>query len=573
MAHIGIDLGTSNIMVAHLSGRGEPEILYIDNEKMIPSCIYVEEPGGNITVGKVALDMWATGSPANGFRGWKPFIGEGKVLGTVQIGDAPVLITPEYLTARMVEYIVGKIARGLGGHGIESVLVTVPHGWRRENPEKCRATRLAAARARLGDKNITVQPLTVSEPVAAAAYYVWDAHRKGIFDALRDQTLLVCDIGGGTVDLSLVRVGAEAKLLDVVDAENINVAGDYVDVALCAWVCQQFNEKFGTDYPTSVPDLLARLEDPREEHLRSWLLKARNMKHTLSDRASALVKQKRGGTLQPVKEDFADSNHHLKVILGAAEFVACAEPFYAASRELIQKFLSRHKDSRLYAVLLAGGGSRMMGVREHILEPSLRQFYPEGEVAEILERVPVNWERSDEVIALGAALIANDVVSIREYLLNDVGLIATIPDFLAQKVGLEAREQKVLITPILKKGEPLPAVASSAQLGLQTAISPGESLDLEVVVDDGSSMPWVQRQTFSHPAGGRMQSVEWEMSADVDGGLTFRLRPAAGRPIEMVGRITYTGRAKLIVAPEPGGIPRITPEKLRKAIEQLKRQA
>ena len=137
----------------------------------------------------------------------------------------------------MVEYVVGELSKGdLGRETIESVLITVPHGWRRENPEKCRKTRLAAAQAKVGNKNITVQELTVSEPVAAAAYWLWEARRKGLGEALQGKTVLVCDIGGGTFDLSLVRVGGENKPLDVVDAVNNNIAGNYVDALLLAWV-------------------------------------------------------------------------------------------------------------------------------------------------------------------------------------------------------------------------------------------------------------------------------------------------------------------------------------------------
>lgn len=577
MASIGIDLGTSNTMVAYLSSKGEPEILQIDNEKMIPSCIYIEEPAGYVLVGKLALDNWADPdyNPANSFRGWKPAIGEEKVLRTLTIGGDTVPITPDYLTTCMVQYIVDKLTEGLGGRPVDSVLVTVPHGWRRENPQKCRATRLAAAQAKIGDKNITVQQLTISEPVAAAAYYMWDARKRGLSKELQNQTLLICDIGGGTFDLSLVKVGTEEKPLDVIDAVNNNTAGDYVDALLCAWVCREFNDQFATDYPTSAEEVQNQLEQVSMAHLRDWLLKIRAMKHKLSDRVLALVRQKRTGAVRPVQEDFLDpSGHHLKISLGTSEFESLVEPFYSASRELIREFLSKNRGQLPYAVLMAGGGSRMLGVQEHILEPALRQFYTQQQVSEMLERTPVNWERSDESIALGAALIANGVVSVQERLLNDIGIIATISDLVAQNLNLPPREQQVLIVPILAKGTPLPAVSSNAELGLQTSISPGESLDLEIVVDDGSASPWIQRWTVTHPAGGRRQSVDWEMSADMDGGLTLRLQPAQGNSVQVIGQITYTGRARLVIGENlrfaGGMVPRVTPEKLREAIERLR---
>jgi molecular chaperone DnaK len=578
MAHLGIDLGTSNTLVARLSPSGEPEILPI-GDKMIPSCIYIEQPAGHPVVGKDALDMWADPQydVAYSFRGWKPAMGEKRVLATLRFEKRPPIeVTPEYLTTLIVEYVVGELSRGmLGGETIESVLVTVPHGWRRENPEKCRATRLAAAQAKVGNKNITVQELTVSEPVAAAAYWLWEARKKGLDKALQHKTVLVCDIGGGTFDLSLVRVGGEEKPLDVVDAVNNNIAGDYVDALLLAWVCRQFNERFHTDYPTTAQGILAQL--PQMPKLREWYLGVQKMKHTLSDRIRGVITRGRGESLKPVKGTFVDlSGHTLIPSLSLAEFETCVEPFYAAGRELIRDFLTRNREQLPYAVLLAGGGSRMAGVREHILEPALRHFFDPQEASAVLDRISVNTLKTDEVIALGAALIANGVVSVQERLLNDVGLIAHISAPLAGKLGLSPQEQQVLIIPILPRGTPLPAVFKSTDLGLPTSIAEGKELELALVVDDDSADPWVQCWTLSHPGGGQPQSVEWEMRADMDGALTLRLQPVRGRPAEVVGRLerTRVGRAHLIVGEVlgqgAGALPRVTPQQLRQAFEQLK---
>ena len=577
MAHLGIDLGTSNTLVAGLSPSGEPVIKEIGG-KMIPSCIYIERPAGNPVVGEGALDMWADPQYdlANSFRGWKPLMGENRVLATLRFEKRPPIeVTPEYLTTLMVEYVVGELSKGdLGGETIESVLVTVPHGWRRENPEKCRATRLAAAQAKVGNKNITVQELTVSEPVAAAAYWLWEARKKGLDKALQGKTVLVCDIGGGTFDLSLVRVGGENKPLDVVDAVNNNIAGNYVDALLLAWVCRQFNEQFHTDYPTTAQDILAQLAQPQMLNLREWYLSVQEMKYKLSERIRG-VSARGGESLRPVREKFIDpSGHTLMTSLSLEDFETCAEPFYAAGRELIRDFLTRNRKQLPSAVLLAGGGSRMAGVREHILEPALQHFVEE--VSSVLDCISVNRLKTDEVIALGAALIANGVVSVQERLLNDVGLIVFIPAPLAGKLGLPPQKQKVLIIPMLPRSTLLPAVFKSTDLGLPTTIAAGEKLDLELVVDDDSEDPWVQCWTLSHPGGGQEQSVEWEMHADMDGALTLRLQPVRGRPAEVVGRLerTRVGRAHLIVGEVlgrgTGALPRVTPQQLRQAFEQLK---
>ncbi len=576
MVHLGIDLGSSNTLVARLTPSGEPEILQIDNEKMIPSCIYIEPPAGNPTVGKLALDMWADQQYdiTRSFHAWKPYVGENRVLGTLDVAGGSKEITPEYLTTLMIEYIVGELSRGrLGGEHIESVLITVPHGWRRVSPEKCRAMRRAAEQAKVGDRKITVQQLTVSEPVAAAAYWVWEAKKnKDLFNELQNKVLLICDIGGGTFDLSLVQVHIDnqALMLNVVDAANNNVAGNYVDALLCAWVCRQFNDKYRTNYPTTAQGVIEQL--PSMPILREWYLQVRGMKHTLSDREA-----KRRETRPypyPVQRSFRDSERNLlDLSLSIDTFKQQAESFYTASCNLIREFLAHNREQLPYAVLLAGGGSRIVGVREHVLEPALQHFYSPKELSSVLDRISVNQRKTDEVIALGAALIANKVVSVQERLLNHIGLVVNIATDLSRKLGLPGHGQKVLIIPLLSRGTPLPATYDSKALGVPTTLSEGRDLELWLVIDDDPEDPWVQYWKLSHPGGG-MQVVQWQIEVDTDGVLTLRLKPEKAKSLEVTGRWERIrdGRATLIVGELPDGkgrmFPRVTPDRLREAYEQ-----
>lgn len=583
--HLGIDLGTTYTLVAGLSEDKEPKLLsYFGDMKMIPSCIYIEEPAGNLLVGKPALDAWANSdyNPANSFLRWKPEMGQNKILRTLQIGrpPRPFPVTPEYLTKCLVEYVINELTKDRGDLKIESILVTVPHGWRRENPDKCRATRNAAAQARTGNRNLTVQQFTVSEPVAAAAYWLWDARKRGLSGELQGKTLLVCDIGGGTLDLSLVRLEGARSPLDVVDAANNYVAGDYVDALLCAWVCGQFNSRFGTRYPTSAEDVLQELAGVKLPWLRGWFLDVRGMKHELSEHFSQ-VTNRPGSPLKPTRSRTFDdmSGHTLPIRLTLEDFTACAEPFYAAGRALIQEFLTRNRGQLPYAVLMAGGGSRIAGVREHILAPVLRQFYSAEEADKVLDRTPVNRQRTDEAIALGAALIANGIIQVQERLLNQIGMMILLQKELAEKLGVPSN-QPVLLIPVLKKGAILPARATNSDLGLlnKMAIISSKQVDLEVVVDDDPNDPMVQRWTLSHPGGGRAQSVQWEMIADQDGVLTLRLQPAQGNTVEVFGRLerTLVERAHVFYGDISGSRPwranatvRVTPQRLRQLDEEL----
>jgi hypothetical protein len=147
----------------------------------------------------------------------------------------------------------------------------------------------------------------------------------------------------------------------------------------------------------------------------------------------------------------------------------------------------------------------------------------------------------------------------------DVGLIVNIQGNLKDRLGLP-REQatQVLITPILRKGTPLPATFKGADLGVPLLISQGEILELELVVDEF----WIQRHEIRHPGSeqGTMR-VDWEISADVDGRLKLRLKPEKGKPVEIEGRWERGDTGRLVIAGGPS-LPRITPEQLRQAAWQ-----
>ena len=164
----------------------------------------------------------------------------GTVLATQDWGNGPIDITPELLTTWLVEHIMKDITVDLGGETLDSVVVTVPHGWRREHVEKCLATREAARAAQADGRSreakrgdcplgTKVADRTVDEPVAAAAYAL---HASGDSAAFVGKNMLIVDIGGGTTDLSLVRVGAPGEPLTVIDAVNNEIGGDYATALL-----------------------------------------------------------------------------------------------------------------------------------------------------------------------------------------------------------------------------------------------------------------------------------------------------------------------------------------------------
>lgn len=576
MTHIGIDLGTSNTLVAYVSpDTGKPTLFEIEGAQMVPSLIAVEEDGRHRLVGHVARHAWADSSyePANCFRRWKLRMGESATLRQIAArhGQDPLDVTPELLTTWMVEYIVSQVSEGLGGRTIESVLVTVPHGWRRDNPERCRETRLAAGRARIDGKEVRVQEITVSEPVAAAAYWIWEARQRGGPDELDGRSVLVCDMGGGTFDLSLIRVGGKARPLEVIDAGNSNRAGDFADALLCAWMCREFNRAHGTTYPETPEAVLEALEGAGSSWFRRWFLEAQRVKETMStglERARAAAPAKVVGVV--LTDDQGRSLPNLR--LDSATFVSVLEPFYEQGRSLLADFLQRRcAAAPPYAVLFAGGGSRIHGVDEQIVRQTLRDLYSESEATLALERIKPNRTVMDRAIALGAALIAAGVVSVQERLLHDVGIVGEVGASLGVRLGLGDGRQDVLLTPVLKHMEALPCSFHSRSLGLITEIGRGAKFQLRIVVDDDAKDPWVQSWEVPHVGEGRRHGIDWSIHADLDGVLRVEIE-GANNKVEVQGRFERqaAGLASLVFGTNGeswlAGMPRVEPAQYAEAL-------
>lgn len=589
MVSIGIDIGTSNTVVAIITATGEPQIRMVDQHPLLPSVIYIDETAGARSVGHAALEEWANPDfdQAGSFRRWKLQMGEEVELRRMRFGGKggiDTAITPELLTTWLVEHVVGAVSSGVGGQPVDSVLVTVPHGWRREDPLKCRATRLAAGAAKVSGRPVQVQPTTLSEPVAAAVYWLWAARQNPEHqaDGFIGKTVLVCDVGGGTFDLSLVKVGEPGEPLNVVDAINTENAGDYVTSLIMARVAQAFNDQHGTSLPDSPEEILSEAVSVEGAWLRQWFITSQQMQMTLSQRIhqAALrgVSKVRGDT-----QVFSDQDERtIQFNLTAEDFTTLLEPFYDEGRRLVRHFLSGHADhTRPYAVVFAGGGSRIAGVRDHVILPALQDVMDDAE--QILGRIIMNDTMVDQAIALGAALVANDVVTVQERLLCDVGIESQVDTSLARSLGLPPETGSIVLSPVLPRGAPLPARFQASKHSLPPwSIAAAEDLDIRVVIDDDPDSPWVQSWAIPHPAGGRAVACDVVIEADADGVLSVTLNPVDGRTATIVGRLERTrSKRGTLVFRAPSGdpsdtstqLPRVSPAQMGEALSAARKSA
>ena len=358
MVSIGIDLGTSNTVVAKVNDEGEVSIHQFEGNDLLPSIIHVEGEAGNRIVGRSARDVWADPDvdPSETFRRWKMSMAAGAVLATQDWGDGPRDITPEQLTTWLVEYIMKSITQDLGGETVDSVVVTVPHGWRREHVEKCLATREAVRAARaagrprelrggghpLGEK-ATVR--TVDESVAAAAYAL---HASGDA-AFAGENILVIGIGEGSTDLSLVRVGEPGEPITVIDAFNNDIGGDYATALLLGKHLENIGSQIGIDVPLTPEAVLADLEGAEKGWLREAFAEAETaLLHKLSERLETLEEfedftEKLSGKWgrRPIIMSSTVGNDQVITSMSCQEYLVRLEPFFESTRTLLTRFLSR----------------------------------------------------------------------------------------------------------------------------------------------------------------------------------------------------------------------------------------
>ena len=199
--YLGIDLGTSNSVVAGVV-NGEVKVFKpLDGGDVLPSVIYFDKRGHRL-YGRRAYDqaMLAPDAVAMGFK---------RLMGTstpIQIPAVELSLSPEECSAEIIRQLLGQAANETGDEPIHGAVITIPAAFNQLQRE---ATMRAANLA--GLSNVTL----LQEPIAAAMSALGTQRRSGQY--------LIYDLGGGTFDLALVEV-IEGRI-DVVAHQGINMLG------------------------------------------------------------------------------------------------------------------------------------------------------------------------------------------------------------------------------------------------------------------------------------------------------------------------------------------------------------
>ncbi len=410
---VGIDLGTTNSVLAVLEG-GEPEVIInAEGSRLTPSVVGFTKSGERM-VGAPAKRQ-AVVNPENTVFSIKRFMGRRyeeveterqrvpyKVVRGAK-GEARVFIpavgrdfTPEEISAMILRKMKEDAERYLGDQITEAV-ITVPAYF---NDAQRTATKNAGEIAGLKVLRI------INEPTAAAMAYGFGKERSG--------KILVWDLGGGTFDVSILEVG-EGVYEVLATAGDTHLGGDDFDERIVNYLADEFMKQHGIDLRKD-PQALQRLLEAAEK-----------AKVELSSLPQTVI------NLPFITAD-ATGPKHLDMTLTRAKFEEltadlverCVGPFKQALSD------AGLKPSDLDDVILVGGATRM---------PCIQEL-----VRKLTGREPRRDINPDEVVAMGAAIQAG----VLKGELKDIVLIDVIP------ITLGVETLGGVFTPIIERNTAIP---------------------------------------------------------------------------------------------------------------------
>ena len=344
----GIDLGTTYSAVASIDEFDRPMIVRNDiNEPTTPSAVYFESET-NTVVGVEAKNM-AEIEPENVVQFVKQFMGR-KDEFFFEYADRPY--APEEISAIILKGLVEKARPNVDAE-IKDVVITVPAYF--DDAQRV-ATRNAGAMAGLNVLDI------INEPIAAALSYGMQTGSQG-----KEETILVYDLGGGTFDVSVIRVGGDGVRILVTGGKN-DLGGKNWDDRLISFLAAKFEEENGVN---PLADAFAHQE------LRT---KGESAKKSLTTKGKV-----------PFTFSYAGFHWRLEVEREKFEEITAdlLDQSINVTRETLDALEGKVGDRRIDRVFLVGGSSRMPMVKARVDA----EF---GVASEIYD--------PDECVAKGAAL-------------------------------------------------------------------------------------------------------------------------------------------------------------------------
>jgi len=383
---LGIDLGTTNSVAAIATPTGVEFILGARGERVHPSVVAFPNSGG-VVVGSDAK-RYRLSEPEHVVHSAKRFIGQSTRAPLVQLAltgvhyavveganQQPIVVmrdrrmTIPEISAQVLRHLRRAAERQLGTP-IEEAVITVPANF---TDGQRQATREAGRLAGLDVIRL------INEPTAAALAYG--------FGRDRDQTIAVFDFGGGTFDVSLLRIDGEVFEVLASDGDFF-LGGDDLDLALAEHLAGEFHRVIGID-PRPHPALMMRLR-----------MGAEAIKIHLSDHAAAEGEIEIDMTIDTQlgqRDGGSDRIGSLPFALTRAEFEERITGYVERAMVVTQQVMAaaRIDPRQISEVLCVGGTTRIPRVRQRL--------------AEVFGREPNIAIHPDEVVAHGAAIQAGSL--------------------------------------------------------------------------------------------------------------------------------------------------------------------